>query len=280
MNKTFKTIVVIILTLSLSTTAFAGHKKKAKVKKTIQKPQIEQTINTNLYTPKPGTSWHWQLDGKINTNYDVEIYNIDLEETSQKTIDELHSNGKKVICYFSAGTYEKFRSDAKKFQKKVLGKKLDGWAGEKWLDIANYESFSHIMESRLDLAVKKQCDGVEADNVDAYTNKSGFKLNYDHQLRYNKWLAEEAHKRNLSIALKNNLDQIPDLVNYFDFAINEQCFEYNECDKLTPFIKQNKAVLGVEYELDKSEFCEQANRFNFSWLKANYDLNKNTDSCK
>ncbi len=258
MNKRIKTFIVIILTLAISTTAFAGN---------------------DIYKPTPGTTWHWQLSGRINTNYNVEIYDIDLEETSQKTIDKLHSKGKKVICYFSAGTYENFRSDAKDFPKKSLGKKLDGWAGEKWLDISNYQDFSNIMEARMDLAVEKKCDGVEPDNVDAYTNRSGFKLTYEDQLTYNKWLAKEAHKRNLSIALKNDLDQVEDLVDDFDFAINEQCFEYNECEALSPFIKQGKAVLGVEYELNKRRFCKKAKKLQFSWLKAEYDLDKKTKSC-
>ncbi|CAF3731767.1 unnamed protein product, partial [Rotaria socialis] len=96
------------------------------------------------------------------------------------------------------------------------------------------------MSARLHLATKKGCDGVELDNVDAYmvnNNRSGFLLSYNDQLKYNIWLAKEAHQRNLSVGLKNDLDQIKDLVEYFDWALNRQCWEYKSCDMLQPFAK-------------------------------------------
>ena len=135
------------------------------------------------------------------------------------------------------------------------------------------------MQGRMDLAVKKKCDGVEPDNVDGYSNKTGFKISAGDQLRYNKWLAGEAHKRGLAVALKNDIEQVGQLVSYFDFAINEQCFEYDECGALSSFVKQGKAVLGVEYELKKKKFCPQAKAMGFSWLKMDYDLNGGRDGC-
>ncbi len=95
-----------------------------------QKAQEEKEIREHIeqwYKPKPMTSWHWQLQGTINTVYDVEMYDIDLEETPQSVIDQLHAQGKKVICYFSAGTYEPFRSDAGLFAPKTRGKSVEGW---------------------------------------------------------------------------------------------------------------------------------------------------------
>jgi hypothetical protein len=96
------------------------------------------------------------------------------------------------------------------------------------------------MSARMDIAKTKGCDGVEPDNIDAYTadNKGGsFKLTYNDQITYNTWLAKEAHARDLSIGLKNDVDQVKDLVTHFDWALNEECWEYNECDTLQPFIK-------------------------------------------
>lgn len=34
--------------------------------------------------------------------------------------------------------------------------------------------------------------GIDPDNMDGYTNDSGFDLTYEDQLEYNKWLASEA----------------------------------------------------------------------------------------
>ena len=38
----------------------------------------------------------------------------------------------------------------------------------------------------------------------------------------------------------------------FDWALNEECVQYQECDQLTPFIEAGKAVFGVEYQGDPS----------------------------
>jgi len=145
-------------------------------------------LNKNLqswYQPNISTTWQWQLTGEINTNYNVDLYDIDLFEASKETINEIHKKGSKVICYFNAGAYEPYRPDAKNFPEESLGKVMDGWEDEKWLDISNHNKFSIIIEKRLDLAVEKSCDAVEPDNIDAYQNKNGFNLTYEDQIKYN-----------------------------------------------------------------------------------------------
>jgi hypothetical protein len=72
------------------------------------------------------------------------------------------------------------------------------------------------MSARMDLAKTKGCDGVDPDNVDAYENKSGFNLTGSNQIAYNTWLAQQAHARDLAVGLKNDIDQIKDLVDHFD----------------------------------------------------------------
>lgn len=233
-----------------------------------------------IWQPTVGITWQWQLSGTLDTSYDVDMYDIDLFDTSTDTIEGLKSRGVIVICYFSAGSYENWRPDAAQFPAHILGKKLDGWAGERWLNIAEIAALSNVMIGRLDLAVEKGCDGVEPDNVDGYTNKTGFKLTYDNQIRYNVWLSEQAHMRGLSIGLKNNLDQVNDLLPFYDWALNEQCFQYDECDLLLPFITAGKAVFGVEYELNPTAYCETANAYGFSWLSKTYDLaNEAPNAC-
>jgi hypothetical protein len=76
----------------------------------------------------------------------------------------------------------------------------------------------------------------------------------------------------MSIGLKNDLGQVPALVNDFDFEVNEECAEFSECDKLTPFISAGKAVFHVEYKLDNAAFCEQTTRLHFSSMRKNKKL--------
>ncbi len=234
-------------------------------------PALAQDAD-NIWQPEPGTTWQWQLTDEINSSWDVTMYDLDLFDTPQETIDALHDAGRIVICYFSAGSREDWREDAADFPDEVLGDPLEDWEGEQWLDIRQLELLEPIMLARLDLAAEKDCDGVEPDNVDAYTNPTGFDLTADDQLAYNLWLAEQAHARGLSIGLKNDLDQIEDLVDHFDWALNEECFQYEECDRLLPFIEAGKAVFGVEYEGDPADYCPQAVEMGFSWLTKTYDL--------
>lgn len=227
------------------------------------------------WRPRPGTTWQWQLSGEIDTRYEVAMYDIDLFDAPQSVIDTLHDDGRVVICYFSAGSYEDWRPDAADFSEAVIGSPLDNWEGESWLDIRRIDLVGPIMAARLDLAVEKGCDGVEPDNVDGYTQQSGFQITADDQLAYNRWLADAAHERGLSIGLKNDLDQIIDLVDDFDWALNEQCFKYDECERLMPFVEQDKAVFGVEYEeegLRRRDYCPQAVAMGFSWLTKRYEL--------
>ena len=234
------------------------------------------------WQPAPGTSWQWQLSGEIDTAFDVQMYDIDLFDTPQNVIDQLHTDGRIVICYFSAGSWEEWRSDAGQFPAPVIGEPLDGWEGEYWLDIRQLDVLGPLMGARLDAAVQKNCDGVEPDNINAYEdgNDTGFPITYQDQIVYNIWLAEQAHARGLSIGLKNDLEQIDDLLPYFDWMLNESCFYYDECDYLIPFVNAGKAVFGVEYELSPADFCPQANAMNFDWLKKNWDLDAWREACR
>ncbi|WP_431048500.1 endo alpha-1,4 polygalactosaminidase [Roseateles sp. L2-2] len=197
---------------------------------------------------KPGvnTTWQWQLTGTLNTGYNVAVYDIDLFDTTAQTIAGLKAQGRKVVCYFSAGSSENWRADFGSFNAADMGKALDGWAGEKWLDTRS-ANVRAVMLSRLDLAVSKGCDGVEPDNVDGYTNATGFPLTAATQLDYNKYLANAAHGRGLAIALKNDVDQLAQLEPYFDMAVNEQCNQYDECGGYSVFTSKNKPVFNAEY---------------------------------
>lgn len=222
------------------------------------------------WKPTPETTWQIQLQGKINTSFDVSVYDVDLFDTSASLISNLHAQGRKVVCYFSAGSWEDWRPDAAAFSAAAKGRS-NGWPGEKWLDIRRLD-VRPIMAARLDLAVKKDCDGVDPDNVDGYTNRTGFPLTASDQLQYNKWIADQAHKRGLAVGLKNDLEQVDQLLTSFDFAVNEQCFEYKECEQLLPFVDAGKAVFGIEYYGKPSTFCPKANAMGFSTLQKKMSL--------
>jgi hypothetical protein len=199
------------------------------------------------WIPQVSNTWQWQLTGKIDTQYDVDVYDIDLFDAPQATIDGLQAQGRRVVCYFSAGSGENWRPDYKQFKASDLGNPLDGWAGEKWLDTRS-ANVRTIMSARLDLAVTKHCDGVEPDNVDGYSNNTGFPLTKSTQIDYDTFLAGAAHARGLAVALKNDVGQLADLEPSFDFAVNEQCHQYNECGGYSLFTGHGKPVFNAEYK--------------------------------
>src|SRR2546422_1613490 len=120
------------------------------------------------------------------------------------------------------------------------------------------------MEARMDMCVTKGFDGIEVDNVDGYSNPTGFPLTYQDQLNYDIFLANAAHARGLSVGLKNDVGQVKDLLPFFNWALDESCFNFNECSTLLPFINAGKAVFQTEY--DTSQYCGQANTLNFNGI--------------
>jgi hypothetical protein len=128
------------------------------------------------------------------------------------------------------------------------------------------------MEARLDLCKAKGFDGVEPDNIDGYSNSTGFPLMYQDQIAYNQWIASAAHARGLSVGLKNDLDQVPDLEPSFDWALDEQCFQYQECDALSPFVSAGKAVFEVEYRGSTVNFCPATDALGFNSMKKRLNL--------
>lgn len=229
--------------------------------------------------PEVGDTLHIQYSGKIDLSLPVEVYNLDLIDTDPSAIRQLHDRGIFVMCYFSAGSFEKWRMDAAEYPQEILGKELEGWPGERWLDIRQTETLLPIIEARLDTAVQKGCDGVDPDNVNGYENDTGFPLGYEDQITFNTLLAETAHERGLSIGLKNDLGQIPELLPHFDWIINEECFFYDECNVLSLFIEAGKPVFVIEYELAPSSFCQQAMELKFFTVQKNWELDSFQAPC-
>jgi hypothetical protein len=227
------------------------------------------TADAPLWQPAPGTTWQWQLSGPIDTTVDAAVYDVDGVETTAAQVQALHAVGRKVICYVDAGGYENYRPDASSFPKSVLGNS-NNWPGQQWLDIRQINILKPIMAARFTTCQQKGFDAIEADEVDGYTNDTGFPLTAADQLTYNTMLAQLAHQRGLSIGLKNDLDQIPQLVNDFQFAIDEQCFQYQECDQLQPFVQADKAVFEAEYQ--PGQFCAQVKSMGLSTIRKNLAL--------
>lgn len=227
--------------------------------------------------PPVQTAWSYNIGGSAALNAGKTptgtVISLDLYDVNKATIGRLRAAGKYIICYYSAGTSENYRTDAE--SQLLLNPALnlgevqrgDGgvWAGERWLDLRGFGAgtstasvtLRRVMTARLALARDKGCAAVEPDNVDAWDNDVSQNappgtpknaISAADQLAYNRWTADAAHALGLSVLLKNDLAQAAALQPWYDGALNEECFDFaGDCPRLTPFRDAGKAIYVVLY---------------------------------
>jgi hypothetical protein len=229
-------------------------------------------------------------DGKCYSPQDYSVLNY-------AAVNALHVRGAHVIGYIDAGAAETWRPDFPEFQAFdescngcLFGNPLSHYPDEYWLNINRGfygtnpntgkrestvrfllgEQLARLKEARL-IGV----DAIEFDVVDGWQNRTGLNLTASAQLRYNSALANMAHRMGFSVGLKNDLSQADTLQPYFDFAINEQCWQYSECGHLRSWpTTYGKAVFNVEYGKRARTFCPKSNadRWNFNSIGKNAEL--------
>ncbi len=242
-----------------------------------------------FWQPAAGTTWQIELDNgsSLNTSVNVSVYDIDLFDTPSTTISLLKSQNRRVICYFSAGSFENWRPEAAQFLPSDKGGAMKNWPGERWLN-TNSTNVRNIMSARLALAKSKGCDGVDPDNIDAYDNKeNGLGLTTNDSVNYLTFLAIGAHSLNMSIGLKNGGAIVPAVLDMMQWEVNEQCVQFDECDLFRPFIDNNKPVFHIEYPEQapnitgdtKSTICDDKSADGFSTLLKEMDLDNWVDYC-
>ena len=248
-------------------------------------------------TASATVEWQWELDHPLSLTSaadlgtadpafngdqppatDPSVYDIDGFDNSAATVAGLHARGAKVICYIDVGTAEDWRPDASQFPAALLGSS-NGWAGERWLDTnpagPDYATLQAIMEARFAMCQAKGFDAVEPDNMDGSENSTGFAITDAQQDAYDEWVAAAVHALGMSVAQKNFEDQSAVLEPSFDFVIEEQCFQYQDCSDLAPYTAADKAVLEVEYAdqgADPASYCPTAIADRFSSVEFDTDL--------
>ncbi|WP_157547851.1 endo alpha-1,4 polygalactosaminidase [Nonomuraea candida] len=226
------------------------------------------------------------------TVFDIDLY-VDSELAGNNStvntaaVKAIHARGAKAICYVDAGSIEDFRPDYRQFLDwhkshggSLLGKPFSAdFPNERWANINNdrgqRDFLLKMMAARVDKCARAGFDGVEFDVVNAYEEGkkvTGWTVSAATQLAYNRALAKLAHDRGLSVALKNDTGQAAELVSSFDYAVNESCFQWDECAELDVFVKAGKPVFHVEYATAPASFCSRANKLGFNSIKKPADL--------
>jgi hypothetical protein len=248
-------------------------------------------INTGITT----TAWNGA------TNVAPKVFDIDIYQDpgcsggvanipNTNAVSAIHANGAHAIGYINAGSIENFRADYGQYVSFnnsagcngcLIGATYFGYRNEHWLSLSDDGSVTGInpntgvretpaqfirdeLTLRMASARASRFDAIEFDNVESYTNKNGFNTTAAQQLAFNESIANLAHANGFTVGLKNDLGQAGDLQPYFDFAMNEQCFQYSECGTPAPGLQAwpstyGKAVFNVEYKTKLSTFCPLAN---------------------
>jgi endo-alpha-1,4-polygalactosaminidase (GH114 family) len=224
--------------------------------------------------------------------FDIDLYQDGRISGNDHTVntaavDAIHRRGGHAICYVSAGTAERFRPDYQRYVRfdrrhghSLLGKPFsDRFSNEYWLNLNNGRGQRDFVLRQVANRTRKCADAgfdaIEYDVVDAYAQGrrvTGWRIGARTQMLFNRALARIAHGNGLSVGLKNDLGQVPKLEPYFDFGINEQCFQYHECTNnpspgYRAFTRAGKAVLQVEYRISPARFCGDANRLGIGSIK-------------
>ena len=145
--------VVVVTLLILCLTSWAEHPVSSVQRRALRRAtETTEASATTIWQPKTGIKWQIQLENAVeDTSMDADIFDIDMFDNTAAKISEIHKKGAKVICYFSAGTYENWRPDANRFTESDFGSALPDWPGERWLNLLS-NNVRQIMQDRLDLA--------------------------------------------------------------------------------------------------------------------------------
>jgi hypothetical protein len=227
----------------------------------------------------PDAQWQYQLQDTIDRSNPARVSDIDGAETGAATVRALKRDGRYVVCYLSAGTYESFRSDSRRFPESIRGRAVEGFGNERWLDIRRLELVAPVLRARIRACARKGFDAVEPDNVDGYDNRTGFPLRRSDALRFTRWLARTAHGLGVAVGLKNSTGLVSALAARFDFAVVEQCLQYDECDRYRPFTRRGKPIYEVEYTGTPESVCPRARLLGLNTILKDVDLTARSRPC-
>lgn len=234
-------------------------------------PLPTSVASAAYWSPASSDTFQWDLSDTpaSTTSANASVYDIDMFGNGASVVQALHALGRHAVCYIDMGELEPYRPDASQFPASVIGNKDPQW-NEYFLDIRRLDVLGPLMGARMDQCKSKGFDAVEPDQIETYAagqSVTGFPLTYDDQLAYNRWIAAQAHARGLGVAMKNDADQVNDLVSSFDWALLEDCFAQGWCTQMAPFVQAKKAVVDVEYtDLTSTTtftgtYCPQAKTF-------------------
>ncbi|WP_328424489.1 endo alpha-1,4 polygalactosaminidase [Micromonospora sp. NBC_00389] len=210
--------------------------------------------------------WQWQLSGTLDPAVDADVFLLDPVVTTAAQTAELRSRERRLICQVHVGSVRSVDPDASRFPVAVQGS-AGRRPGSRWLDVRGWDALEPVLADRFRLCRGKGFGAVALADADGYASRSGFPLDFDDQLLFNRRLAQLARSLDLSPGLVNDVPQLAALAPDFDFAVNEECVRLDQCAKLLPFADAGKPVFHVEYTGSTDDFCVTTVGYGFASIR-------------
>ena len=231
------------------------------------------------WKPTPGTSWQIQLSESIDTSVDATVFAFDIERVSVQIADSVHQRGGRLICRIAGGVGALDDPEVAALPPTAVGNVAYG--NTRWIDL-RAASVVSLMAARIDRSRGLGCDAVGTTWLDGYGADTGLGLTESDASQFLVTVSELAHSKDLSIGLDNSVELAGTVVSSVDWAMNESCVKYTECDRLQPFTQAQKAVF--HYELgDASKVasvCAETQSLGFSTIIKNVDVGVWRAVCK
>lgn len=216
-----------------------------------------------------GDRWDWQLTEPADLNRDVDVLDLHPDLVTPEDLAVLKARGIMTICYVSVGTLERTAPDRRDFPKEVIGNTYEDWPDERFLDIRRLDLLLPLMKARFEACKAMGFDAIEPDNLDVHDNDSGFEVSATHVVAYARLLAATAEGMGLKIGQKNVSDLTEELVDTFDFAIAESCYQDRTCKFYESYGRAGKPVFDAEYTdrpIHFTEACQIAEKYGLSMI--------------
>ncbi|MEU6076694.1 endo alpha-1,4 polygalactosaminidase [Micromonospora sp. NPDC047074] len=215
--------------------------------------------------------WQWQVSGVLDLAVDADVFLLDPVTTTAAQTAELRSRDRRLVCQVHVGSVLPTDPDAERFPAAVRGAAARR-PQSRWLDVRQWDTLRPVLADRFRLCRGKGFGAVALADADGYARRSGFPLDFDDQLLFNRRLAELARSLSLSPGLVNDVAQVAALAPDFDFAVNEECVRLDQCAKLLPFVEAGKPVFHVEYAGSTTDFCVTTVGYGLSSIRKEREL--------
>ena len=187
--------------------------------------------------PPAGAAFDYQLGGDAPLPHGVTVVARDWQGGTPP------GGGVYAICYVNA-----FQSQPDvEWPAQVVTEFEDPeWPGEFVIDLSTDVSRGTALQQArqmIDTCAAKGFDAVEFDNLDTITRFDGLPFGEAEAVVYATALVQAAHEAGLAAGQKNSVELASAGIG-FDFAVVEQCGEYDEC---AAFVAAYDLVFDIEY---------------------------------